>query len=325
MPRRLQALLPLLLALLLPFVPAQPEYKVADLQVVFSTDGIMQINHEGFTKSTGHFKTWGPSWQWIDACSLQDNWISLSAKAGDVEASFNGVFQCAFADVSWSQIAWIGLDSLLLELNLTARNPSNFSGMSWDLDLPIALFSGRRVTILLMNGTEVSVKLREEHIPGTWVVEGSSFGNGFGWIVPYTEDMGLVLAVFGEAWPSGMNIHVEDNRQWGGNTYSLRNWLFFDLQLTPGILVRLLVYMRVYRSQDELSEAVRSIREIADMVQRGESADIIKGYLISQMALEEAATARAGQGPPLMLLVYAGIAAVAVVILAFILIRRRGK
>ncbi|MEM1522640.1 MAG: hypothetical protein QXU69_06410, partial [Thermofilaceae archaeon] len=59
--------------------------------------------------------------------------------------------------------------------------------------------------------------------------------------------------------------------------------------------------------------------------QRGESADIIKGYLISQMALEEAATARAGQGPPLMLLVYAGIAAVAVVILAFILIRRRGK
>ncbi|MEM4873463.1 MAG: hypothetical protein QXY35_08400, partial [Thermofilaceae archaeon] len=187
------------------------------------------------------------------------------------------------------------------------------------------LFAGKRVTILLMNGTEVSVKLREEHIPGTWVVEGSSFGNGFGWIVPYTEDMGLVLAVFGEAWPSGMSIHVEDNRQWGGNTYSLRNWLFFDLQLTPGILVRLLVYMRVYRSQDELSEAVRYIREIADMVQRGESADIIKGYLISQMNLEEARAARAGRGPPLMMIVYAGIAVVAVLILAFIVFKRRRK
>ncbi|MEM1928892.1 MAG: hypothetical protein QW394_03925 [Thermofilaceae archaeon] len=325
MRRRLLALLPLLPALLLPFALAQPEYNVADLQVVFSTKGLMQVRHEGFVKSTGVFKTWGPNWQWIGACSWQDNWISLSAKADDVEASFSGVFQCAFADVSWSQIAWVGLDSLLLELNLTARSPSNFSGMSWDLDLPIALFAGKRVTILLMNGTEVSVKLREEHIPGTWVVEGSSFGNGFGWIVPYTEDMGLVLAVFGEAWPSGMSIHVEDNRQWGGNTYSLRNWLFFDLQLTPGILVRLLVYMRVYRSQDELSEAVRYIREIADMVQRGESADIIKGYLISQMNLEEARAARAGRGPPLMMIVYAGIAVVAVLILAFIVFKRRRK
>ncbi|MEM4640427.1 MAG: hypothetical protein QXT93_11190 [Thermofilum sp.] len=325
MRRRSLALLPLLPALLLPFALAQPEYNVADLQVVFSTKGLMQVRHEGFVKSTGVFKTWGPGWQWIGACSWQDNWISLSAKADDVEASFSGVFQCAFADVSWSQIAWVGLDSLLLELNLTARSPSNFSGMSWDLDLPIAIFAGKRVTILLMNGTEVSVKLREEHIPGTWVVEGSAYGNGFGWIVPYTEDMGLVLAVFGEAWPSGMSIHVEDNRQWGGNTYSLRNWLFFNFQLTPGILVRLLVYMRVYRGQDELSEAVRSIREIADMVQRGESADIIKGYLISQMNLEEARAARAGRGPPLMMIVYAGIAVVAVLILAFIVFRRRRK
>lgn len=321
--RKLIAVFPILLALLLPFALAQAEYSIGDLQVVFSSDGIIQVNHEGFTKSTGHFKTWGPGWNWIDACSLQDNWISLSAKAGDVEASFNGVFQCAFADVSWSEMAWIGFNSLLIELNLTARIPSNFSGMSWDLDLPIALFSGKRVTILLMNGTEVSVKLREEHVPGTWVVEGSSFGNGFGWIAPYTDEMGLLLAVFGEAWPTGMSIHVEDNRQWGGNTYSLRNWLFFDLQLTPGILVRLFVYMRTYRSQDELSEAVRSIREIADMVQRGESTDIIKSYLISQMALEEAAAERKARGPPLMLIVYAGIAVVALVILALIIVRRR--
>lgn len=321
--RRTLAVMSLLLALLLPFALAQAEYNVGGLQVLFNAKGVMQVSHEGFVKSTGRFKTWGPGWNWIDACSLQDNWISLAARAGDTEASFNGVFQCAFADVSWNQTTWIGPNSLLLELNLAAQKLSNFSGLSWDLDLPISLFAGGQVTILLMNGTEVNVKLREMHVPGTWVIEGSAFDNGFGWIVPYTDEMGLVLAVFGEAWPTGMSVHVEDNRQWGGNTYSLRNWLFFDFQLTPGILVRLLVYIRVYRDFGELEEAVSFIREMGDMVQRGESVDVIKSHVISEMALRETAVGREARGLPLTLIVYAGVAVVAVILLALILTRWR--
>lgn len=317
------AILLLLLTLALPLAQAQAEYSVGDLSVLFTTKGYMQVRHEGFVKSAAVFKTWGPAWQWVDACSWQDSWISLETKVGDVEASFGGVFQCTFADVSWSQSAWVGVDSLLLELELTANKLSNFSGMSWDLDLPITFFSGRNVTILLMDGTEVTVKLREEHIPGTWVIEGSAFANGFGWVVPYTDELGLVMAVFGEAWPSGMSIHVEDNRQWGGNTYSLRSWLFFDFQMVPGILVRPLMFIKVYKSWDEMMEAVSFIREIAELVQRGESADAIKEHIISRMNLEEAAAARRAKGPPMMLIVYAGIAVAAVLLLVIIVTRRR--
>ncbi|MEM4455441.1 MAG: hypothetical protein QXT28_12055 [Thermofilaceae archaeon] len=43
------------------------------------------------------------------------------------------------------------------------------------------------------------------------------------------------------------------------------------------------------------------------------------------MNLEEAKAARAGRGPPLMMIVYAGIAVVAVLILAFIVFKRRRK
>ena len=314
-------LIAVVLASLIAF--SQAGYEIDGIEIAFSTKGVFQIRREGFTVSQGVFKTWGPGWQWVDACSWQDNWVALSYKAGDTDASFSGSFQCSFAQVSWSENSWIGLNSMLVELNLTAAKPSNFSGMSWDLDLPIALFAGKIVRIVLMNGTEVQVKLREEHVPGTWVVEGSAFPNGFAWVVPYDDEEGLVLAVFGEAWPTGMSIHVEDNREWGGNTYSLRNWLFFDFQMTPGIFVRIFMFVRFYKSQNELEEALRLVREVGNMVQRGEGADYIKSYLISAMDLEAAAEARRARGPPLMLIVYAAIAVVAVVLLAAIVLKKR--
>jgi hypothetical protein len=62
------------------------------IEVFFSTKGVVNVRHEGFTKTTGIFKTWGPNWQWIGACSWQDDWASLKASMGDIEASFEGAF-----------------------------------------------------------------------------------------------------------------------------------------------------------------------------------------------------------------------------------------
>jgi hypothetical protein len=293
------------------------------VEVFFSTKGVVNVRHEGFTKTTGIFKTWGPNWQWIGACSWQDDWVSLKASMGDTDASFEGAFQCDFAKVSWRERAWLGLDSFLIELNLTADADSSFAGMAWDFDLPIPLFAGKRVTLLLSNGTQVSVKLREEHIPGTWVIDGSAYPNGVGWVIPYDGDRGLVVAVLGDTWPNGLSVDAEDNRQWGGNTYSLRNWLFFDLQMPKGVIVRLLVYVHPYSSQDELEVGLSRVREAVRMLQGGESSDAVKSFLISAMNLEEAAAARKARGPPLMLIVYAAIAVVAVAVIAFALLQRR--
>lgn len=300
---------------------AQVEYD--GVEVVFSTQGVVTIRHEGFTKTTGHFKTWGPNWQWVDACSLQDNWVSLKASMGDVEAGFEGAFQCAFAKVSWRERSWLGLDSFLIELNMTADEESTFQGMAWDFDLPISLFAGRRVQLLLSNGTVVSVKLREEHIPGTWVIDGSAYPNGVGWVIPYDSDRGLVVAALGDTWPNGMSVHAEDNRQWGGNTYSLRSWLFFDFQMPKGVIVRLLVYVHPYSNQDELEIGLSRVREAVKMLQEGESSDAIKSFLASAMNLEEAAAARKARGPPMMLLVYAAVAVIAVIVIVFALLKRR--
>ena len=293
------------------------------VEVFFSTKGVVNVRHEGFTKTTGIFKTWGPNWQWIGACSWQDDWVSLKASMGDIDASFEGAFQCDFAKVSWRERAWLGLDSFLIELNLTADADSSFAGMSWDFDLPISLFAGKSITLLLANGTKVSVKLREEHIPGTWVINGSAYPNGVGWVIPYDGDRGLVVAVLGDTWPNGLSVHAEDNRQWGGNTYSLRNWLFFDLQMPKGVIIRLLVYVQPYSSQDELEIGLSRIREAVKMLQNGESSDAVKSFLISAMNLEEAAARRKARGPPLMLVVYAAIAVVAVAVIAFALLKRR--
>jgi hypothetical protein len=293
------------------------------VEVFFSTKGVVNVRHEGFTKTTGIFKTWGPNWQWIGACSWQDDWVSLKASMGDIDASFEGAFQCDFAKVSWRERAWLGLDSFLIELNLTADADSSFAGMAWDFDLPISLFAGKRVTLLLSNGTQVSVKLREEHIPGTWVINGSAYPNGVGWVIPYDGDRGLVVAVLGDTWPNGLSVHAEDNRQWGGNTYSLRSWLFFNFQMPKGVIVRLLVYVHPYSSRDELEVGLSRVREAVRMLQGGESSDAVKSFLVSAMNLEEAAAARKARGPPLMLVVYAAIAVVAVAVIAFALLKRR--
>jgi len=245
----------------------------------------------------------------------------------DVEASFEGVFQCSFAKVSWKEKAWLGVDSFLIELNMTADEDSSFKAMAWDFELPISLFAGKNVSLLLSNGTQVSVELRKSHIPGTPALSGSAYSNGVGWVIPYGGDKCLVVAVLGDMWPNGMNVVAVDNREWQGNTYSLRSWLFFDFQMPKGVTIRLLIYVHPYLNWEELEIGLSRVREAVRMLQNGESSDAVKSCLIFAMDLEEAAAARKARGPPLtliaMLVAYAVITAIAAAIMVYTLPKRK--
>jgi hypothetical protein len=221
------------------------------------------------------------------------------------------------------------VDSFLIELNMTADEDSRFKAIAWDFELPINLFAGKNVTLLLSNNTEVPVVLRRNHVPAMPAINGSAYPNGVGWVIPYDGDRGLVVAVLGDTWPNGLSVHAEDNRQWGGNTYSLRSWLFFNFQMPKGVIVRLLVYVQPYSSRDELEVGLSRVREAVRMLQNGESSDAVKSFLISAMNLEEAAARRKARGPPPMLIVtliaYAIIAAIAATIIVFALPKRKGR
>jgi hypothetical protein len=316
------------LAALLAF--AQVEYD--SIEVSFGSTGTITVVHERLTKTTGHVYAWGPGWRWEESCSYQGSWAVQPWRSGtsEAEARFEGVFQCSFAKVSWKVRAWLGVDSFLIELNMTADEDSRFKAIAWDFELPINLFAGKNVTLLLSNNTEVPVVLRRNHVPAMPAINGSSYPNGVGWVIPYDGDRGLVVAVLGDTWPTGMNVVAVDNREWQGRTYSLRSWLFIDdFQMPKGVIVRLLVYVHPYSSRDELEVGLSRVREAVRMLQGGESSDAVKSFIISAMNLEEAAAARKARGPPLMLTVtltaYAIIAAIAATIIIFALPKRKGR
>ena len=222
------------------------------------------------------------------------------------------------------------MDSFLIELNMTADEDSRFKAIAWDFELPINLFASKNVTLLLSNNTEVPVVLRRNHVPAMPAINGSAYPNGVGWVIPYDGDRGLVVAVLGDTWPTGMNVVAVDNREWQGRTYSLRSWLFIDdFQMPKGVIVRLLVYVHPYSSRGELEVGLSRVREAVRMLQNGESSDAIKSFLISAMNLEEAAAARKARGPSPMLTVtliaYAIIAAIAATIIVFALPKRKGR
>jgi len=237
------------------------------------------------------------------------------------------VFQCSFAKVSWKERAWLGVDSFLIELNMTADEDSSFKAMACDFELPILLFAGKNVTLLLSDGTQVSVELRKDHIWGEPAINGSVHPNGVGWVIPYDEDKGLVVAVLGDLWPDGMNVVAVDSREWYGNIYSLRSWLFFDFQMPKGVTIRLLIYVHPYLNREELGIGLSRVREAVRMLREGESSDAVKSFLISAMNLEEAAAARRARGPPITLIVmlaaHAVIAAMAAAIIVYILPKRK--
>ena len=318
----------IVLAALLAF--AQVEYD--GIEVSFGSAGTVTVEHERLAKTTGHVYAWGPGWRWEDSCSYQGSWAvqPWRSSVSEVEARFEGVFQCSFAKVSWKEGAWLGADSFLFELNMTADEDSRFNAIAWDFELPINLFAGKNVTLLLFNNTEVPVVLRRNHVPTMPAINGSVYPNGVGWVIPYDGDRGLVVAVLGDTWPTGMSVVAVDNREWQGSTYSLRSWLFIDdFQMSKGVIVRLLVYVHPYSSRDKLEVGLSRVREAVRILQNGEGTDAVKSFLISAMNLEEAAVARKAHGPPLtlvvMLIAYTVIAAIAATIIIYALPKRKRR
>lgn len=302
---------------------ALAQYKFGNIEVNFNNKGIVTVSYDNIVRVTGGFNTWGPNWSWESACSYQNNWNALQYKLGDVEGEFSGAFQCSFARASWSEKAWIGVNAVLIELNITATQESSFAGMAWDYDLPVGIFKGMEVTMLFANGSSANVRLREEHVPGVWVI---IFQSGtVGWIVPFNEKAGVVLAVFGDAWPTGMDAQIEDEREWGGTVYALRSWLFFNFALSEGQMLRILAYMQPYTTAEERETAVLKVKEVTERLASGHDVELIKKWLIEDMRLEEAAELRRAQGPPPMLIAYIGVAVVSVAVLLFVLARARRR
>jgi hypothetical protein len=328
-PDRLLASLVALAALVALLALAQVEYD--GIEVSFGSTGTVAVVHERLTKTTGHIYAWGPEWRWEDSCSYQGSWAAQPWRASmsDIEARFEGMFQCSFAKVSWREKAWLGADSFLIELNMTTDEDSRFKAMAWDFELPITLFASKNVTLLLSNSTEVSVALRRNHVSGMPAINGSAHPNGIGWVIPYGGARGLVVAVLGDTWPNGMSVVAVDNREWQGSTYSLRSWLFFDFQMPKGVTIRLLIYVHPYLNREELEIGLTRVREAVKTLQNGESLDAVKSFLVSAMNMEEAAVARKARGPPLTLIAtlvaYAVIAAIAAAIIVYTLPKRKRK
>lgn len=211
----------------------------------------------------------------------------------------------------------------MIELNITTTQESSFSGMAWDYDIPVGLFRGMNVTMLFANGSSLNVKLREERVPGEWVIILQP--GTMGWIVPFDEEKGVVLAVFGDAWPTGMDAQIEDEREWGGSVYSLRSWLFFDFTMSEGQMLRILAYIQPYTTVEERETAILKVMEIAKSLASGYNVGLIKEQLIEDMRIEEAAELRRAQNPPLMLMTYIAVAIVGTVALLFFLLRSRKR
>lgn len=310
----------LLIALMLPIASSQ--YRYGDVEVVFTDRGAITVTRGAITIGTSNFRTWGPDWSWAATCSEQSDWnIVSSPTATETIVSVECSSRCSFASISWRVRAWIGLDALLMEINATADDDSSFAGVAWDFELPIAFFKGKSVEALFPNGSTVTVKLREEHVPGNWTI--AYFTGGVGWIVPFEEGGGLLIAVFGDIWPTGMDLEVQDFREWGGTSYALRNWLFFDLTMFKGQRLRILVYVHPYANETELEEAKALVRDVMNRLAWGESLTTIREYIVSGLKLEEAAIIRRTQGPPLMFIAFLAFIIVAGTLISYVLLKGR--
>jgi len=217
----------------------------------------------------------------------------------------------------------VGLRAMLLEINATADGDTRFAGVAWDCHIPIPAFRGGSVYALLSNGFLLPAHLREEHVPGSWTIFYAS--GGVGWVVPIEDESGILVAVFGDLWPSGIDLEVQDYREWGSNVYSLRNWLFTDFYMAEGQRIRALMYLYFYSSSDELERAEERVIEMAARLAQGEDVDSIKAEIMKSLMLEEAAAERRRQGPPPALLAFLAFVAATGAVIAYAIFRGRRR
>lgn len=319
---KLPAFLLVLAVLAAATVSAQPNYQVGPFLFALSNRGAARISGEGFNLGTGSLMSWGPAWQWIDSCSWQDSWSLVSGPTGsEVEYEVECYAKCAFAEFRPKVKYWVGANATLLEVNLTVVSDSSFAGMAWTLQIPIDRFAGKTIYAIKADGSLVPLKLREQHVPGQAGL--FSTDSAVGWLIPATNETGLVLALVSDLWPQGIMISVDDEREWAGGTYALRNWLSQQFQLPAGQLLRFLVYFAPYRGdpQPAVQKAVGILRALAE----GSTLDEVKAAVIEELGVEEARAARVS--PTALYAPYAFLAAavVAVLVVAYAILRRRSR
>lgn len=299
-------------------VSAQPNYEVGPLLFMVSSRGAVRISGEGFNIGTGSLMSWGPAWQWQDACSWQDSWSLVSGPKGsrhDFEVECYA--RCDFATFRPKVRYLFGRNGSLIEINVTAVTDSSFSGMSWTLQLSIDRFAGRTIFVILPDGSTLPVTLREHHVPGQ--AGFFSIGQAAGWIIPVADNVGLVFSVFTDLYPQGIPQSIDDEREWAGGTYALRNWLGQQFQIPADQTLRFIVVLYPYKGDPApyVSKVVSAISELS----RGASLEEVKTMLINDLGveLEQPMTSPLGSG----LLFVVLFAAAAFILLFLILVRRR--
>lgn len=318
--RKLSKAFPILAVLAALAASAQPNYQVGPLLFAISNRGAVRISGEGFNLGTGSLMSWGPGWQWVDSCSWQDSWSLVSGPTGsEVEYEVECYAKCVFAEFRPKVKYWVGANATLLEVNLTVVSDSSFAGMAWTLQIPIERFAGKTIYAIKADGSLVPLKLREQHVPG----QASLFStdNAVGWLIPATNETGLVIAVASDLWPQGIMISVDDEREWAGGTYALRNWLSQQFQLPANQRLRFLVYFTPYSGDPQ--PAVQKAVEVSRALAKGSTLDEVKAAVIGELGVEEARAARVSPTAlyaPYAVLAAAAVAAVAVV---YTFMRRR--
>jgi len=318
--RKLLVTLPVLIALSI--ASAQPNYQVGPFLFAISNRGAVRIGGEGFNLGTGSLMSWGPGWQWVDSCSWQDSWSLVSGPTGsEVEYEVECYARCAFAEFRSKVKYWVGANATLLEANLTVVSDSSFAGMAWTLQIPIERFAGKTIYAIKADGSLVPLKLREQHVSGQAGL--FSTDSAVGWLIPATNETGLVIAVVSDIWPQGIMIGVDDEREWAGGTYALRNWLSQQFQLPANQRLRFLVYFLPYSGDPQ--QAVRKAVDISQALAKGSTLDDVKAAVIGELGIEEARAARVS--PTALYAPYAVLAAAAVAVVAVVytLVRRRAR
>ncbi|MEM1508367.1 MAG: hypothetical protein QXY49_01870 [Thermofilaceae archaeon] len=302
--------------------PAQPNYEVGPLTFNISNRGVLGLSKEGISVGTGSLMNWGPGWSWVSACSSQSEWRLVSGPTGsETEVELECYARCEYAEIRPKVKYWLGLAESLLEINFTVVSDSSFSGLSWTLQLPINRFSGKNVYIALMNGSLIPVRLREESVPGefqlTWMNE------AIGYVVPVDEENGLIFSVISDAWPQGMPVSIDDEREWGGSVYSLRNWIAQQFTLSAGQTVRFIVYLLPYSNTP--SSGVEKLALIYGELSAGAPLNELKSKIISELSLQEVGEKRAGSALLYTLLAFVAVTVIAATIFVYLTAKKRAN
>ncbi|MEM1509541.1 MAG: hypothetical protein QW291_01485 [Thermofilaceae archaeon] len=263
----------LLIALIvLSTATAVPKVQFNEVEIITSGSGAITVRYLTLN-ITCQVALWGPNWSWDNNYSLQINWPVQSVKDREVSGRLNS----PWGTFTWREEALFGSDFALYEFTLTTDSDLTFENIAWIIDLPIENFASGSITVLLSDGTLQNVKLRAEYVSGE--EELASYDNGFGWIVPIGQNLGVTMAVFTDT-AAQVPLSVTDEREWGGTTYRLRFYYPGGRQvLKAGDAIKFYVYIHPYSSAEGYEAMVQRVHGLAYLRGGGTSSRELKDLL----------------------------------------------